>query len=46
VLVEARWSQPDLASPAVFADADGEPVELAPGQTWVAIADPGTAEVR
>jgi hypothetical protein len=46
VLIEGSWSQPELTEPAVFTDEQGEPVELAPGPTWVAIADPGTAEVR
>jgi hypothetical protein len=46
VLVDGRWSQPDLAEPAVFTDRRGKPVALAPGPTWVVIAAPGTAEVR
>jgi hypothetical protein len=46
VLIDGRWSQPDLAEPAVFTNRRGRPVPLAPGPTWVAIAPPGTAEVR
>ena len=45
-LIEGRWSQPNLAEPAEFTDRRGRPVRLAPGQTWVAIAPPSTAEAR
>jgi hypothetical protein len=46
VRIQGRWAQPELAQPAELTDADGEPVELTPGSTWVAIAAPGTAELR
>ncbi|MGK2930359.1 MAG: DUF3048 domain-containing protein [Acidimicrobiales bacterium] len=42
-LVEGRWSQPSLDAPAEFTGADGRPVGLTPGRTWVAIAPPGSA---
>lgn len=46
VLIEGRWSQPDLGEPTVYTNADGRPVELTPGRTWVAIAAPGSTEIR
>ncbi|PFG34131.1 DUF3048 domain-containing protein [Sanguibacter antarcticus] len=33
--VEATWSKTDASSPFVLTAADGSPVTLAPGQTWV-----------
>ena len=45
-LVEGRWSRPSLGEVTQYTDADGQPVGLTPGRTWVAIAPPGSAEVR
>jgi hypothetical protein len=45
-LIEARWTRPAEADVATFTTADGEPVRLTRGRTWVAVAPPGTAEVR
>lgn len=42
-LIEARWSQPSVDAPTEYTDADGQPVGLTPGRTWVAIAPPGSA---
>ena len=42
-VVRAQWSRPDEALPAVFT-ADGKPVRLTPGNTWVALAKSGTAD--
>lgn len=42
-LVEGRWAKPDLATPTVFTDADGNPILLAPGRTWIALPPPGGA---
>jgi len=33
--IEATWTKGDLADPIKLVDADGEPVLLAPGNTWV-----------
>lgn len=45
-LVEARWSQPSVDAPTQYTDADGQPVGLTPGRTWVLIAPPGSATER
>lgn len=33
--ITGTWSKPDTASPIAFAGADGKPLTLAPGNTWV-----------
>lgn len=40
-LVTARWSKPTLEAVTAYVDADGNPVELTPGRTWVALPPPG-----
>lgn len=45
-LIRARWSRPTVGDVTTYATADGEPVLLTPGPTWVAIAPPGSAEAR
>ena len=45
-LVEGRWSRPGQGDVTTFTTAEGEPVGLTPGRTWVAIAPPGSAERR
>lgn len=42
-LIEGRWRQPTVSEPTEFVDADGNPIGLTPGRTWVAIAPPGSA---
>jgi hypothetical protein len=44
-LVRGRWERPDKSRPAALV-ADGRPIRLTPGRTWVALARPGTAEIR
>jgi hypothetical protein len=44
-LVEARWARPGHGDVTTYT-VDGQPVGLTPGRTWVAIAPPGSAEVR
>jgi DUF3048 family protein len=34
-LVRGRWIRPDATQPARYVDAAGQPIKLAPGQTWV-----------
>lgn len=43
-LVEAKWSRPSVEDVTTYTDAEGNPVLLTPGPTWVAIAPPGSAE--
>jgi hypothetical protein len=45
-LVQARWSRPSVGDVTTYTTADGTPVLLTPGPTWVAIAPPGSAESR
>ena len=42
-LVRSRWSRADLGALTTYTDPDGQPVRLAPGTTWIELADPGTA---
>jgi len=44
-VVRGRWERPDPSRPATLV-ADGRPIRLTPGRTWVALARPGTAEIR
>ena len=44
-VVRGRWERPDQSRPAALV-ADGRPIRLTPGRTWVALARPGTAEIR
>ena len=44
-LVRGRWERPDKSRPAALV-ADGRPIRLTPGRTWIALARPGTAEIR
>jgi hypothetical protein len=37
-LVRGTWAREDPATPARLADAAGNPIELAPGRTWVELA--------
>ena len=44
-LVQARWSRPDLGAVTTYTDGAGQPVLLAPGTTWIELADPGSAAI-
>jgi len=35
------WERPDVGSPWEVIDADGEPIALTPGQTWILLPKPG-----
>jgi len=39
---EARWRKVDRPSPTVFTEADGSPLTLVPGPTWILVVPPGT----
>ncbi len=45
-MVQGRWSRPGIGDVTTYTTADGQPVLLTPGPTWVAIAPPGTAQSR
>ncbi len=38
-VVDGRWVRPDRGRPAQLVDADGAPIRLAPGPTWVELPD-------
>lgn len=42
VLVRGTWSRPDRFSPVVLTDADGNPIRLTPGRTWIELARTGS----
>jgi hypothetical protein len=44
-VVRGRWARPDLASRTTYTDSAGDPILLEPGQTWIELADPGSATV-
>ena len=44
-VVRGRWERPDQSRPAALV-ADGRPIRLTPGRTWVALTRAGTAEIR
>ena len=44
-VVRGRWERPDQSKPAALV-ANGRPIRLTPGRTWVALARAGTAEIR
>jgi hypothetical protein len=39
--ITGTWSKPDRATPTAFTAADGAPMLLSPGQTWVQLAPKG-----
>jgi hypothetical protein len=42
-IVVGRWHKPSLDAVTTYTDADGAPIGLTPGRTWVALAPPGEA---
>ena len=40
-VIEVTWTKPSLASVPTWTTADGVPVPLTPGQTWVELAPAG-----
>lgn len=41
-VVKGTWSRPNLTTPATYTDSAGAPMLLAPGNTWVELAQAGT----
>jgi hypothetical protein len=41
--VKGTWNRPDPSKPAVLTAADGQPIALTPGRTWVELAKTDTA---
>ena len=44
-VVFATWDRPDASAPAVFTGADGSPITLTPGRTWIELAEAGDTTV-
>lgn len=42
-LVQGRWQKPSLEAVTSYTDADGNPILLTPGRTWVVLPSPGGA---
>lgn len=45
-VVVGRWEQPSMTAPTRWLDADGDPIRLTPGRTWVLLPSPGDATLR
>ena len=45
-MILGNWSRNDEQSVSVFTDAEGKPITLTPGTTWIELPRPGTAEPR
>lgn len=45
-VVEGRWEQDSTTSPTRWLDADGEPIRLTPGRTWILLPEAGSATLR
>ncbi len=45
VLVRGTWSRADRLSPIVLVDANGQPIALTPGNTWVELPEVNTYTV-
>lgn len=41
--LRGTWSRPSLETETTYADLEGEPLRLAPGQTWIEVLPPGAA---
>ncbi len=44
--IQATWSRDTAQEPIAVLDANGQPIPLTPGQTWVALPPPGAAQLR
>lgn len=44
-VVRGRWNKPGPDDPTTYTAADGSPVRLTPGPTWVEVLPPGTGDV-
>lgn len=40
-VITGRWERPEAEAPWSVLDAEGEPVRLTPGQTWIALPEAG-----
>jgi hypothetical protein len=40
-MVQGSWSKASVSSPLLFTRANGQPMKLVPGQTWIEVTPPG-----
>lgn len=45
-VIEGRWEQPSVTSPTRWLDAEGRPIRLTPGRTWILLPSPGDGTIR
>jgi len=45
-VIEGRWSRDDLEDVTTYEDGEGDPIELAPGTTWIELAPEDSAALR
>lgn len=45
-LTEGTWTKSDRKSPFTFANTNGQPLQLNPGQTWITITDAGSVSSK
>jgi hypothetical protein len=43
--IAATWSKASVAAPVVLTGADGQPIRLAPGTTWIELVPRATGSV-
>ena len=43
--VQATWSKTSVTAPVVLKDANGRPITLAPGNTWIELVPNGAGSV-
>ena len=41
-MVKAHWSKPTATAVTTYTDANGAPIAMTPGQTWVELAPVGS----
>jgi hypothetical protein len=44
-IIEGTWSKAAAETPTQFLDANGAPIKLTPGRTWVSLAPPDSATI-
>lgn len=45
VVIAGTWERASSTDPFTFKEANGNPIKLSPGRTWMELAEPGTGEV-
>lgn len=45
-VVDAVWRRPELADQTEYVDADGRPITILPGRTWIELPRPESATLR